>query len=155
MKPALLTTLLLACAAVHPDTMRAQVASDSACSYSQCALRIDYGFFSTRLVRGSSGQSVARLGWFGGGVGVLLAASDSAAYYARQYRSRRTTSDALGVLSAGLALVALTQTDDFMDGTPLLVAGITLELVALPFWLSSRRNLDRAVWWYNRDLPRP
>jgi hypothetical protein len=106
-------------------------------------------------VRGSAGESVGRLGWFGSGIGVLLTGSDSAAYYARQYQSKRRTSDALGLASAALAVMAVSTTDDFFEGSPLLLAGIGLELVALPFWLGSRRSLDRAVWWYNRDLPRP
>jgi hypothetical protein len=53
-----------------------------------------------------------------------------------------------------LALVAVSQ-GETSEGAPFLLAGVGLELVALPFWLGSRRSLDRAVWWYNRDLPRP
>jgi hypothetical protein len=150
-----LLSFLLACAALQPAAVRAQAPPDSACSYSQCGLRVEHRFLSTRLVRGASGESVARLGWFGSGVGVLLAGSDSAAYYAHRYRSKRTTSDALGITSAMLVLVALWTTDDFVESGPLLVAGAGLELIALPFWVGARRSLDRAVWWYNLDLPRP
>jgi hypothetical protein len=148
-------SLLLACAALQPATVRAQAAPDTACSYSRCALLVEHRLLSTRLVRGPAGQSVGRLGWFGGGVDVLLAGPDSAAYHARQYRSRRATSDALVLASVALALVAVASTDDFGEGSPLLVAGIGLELIALPFWLRARRSLDRSVWWYNRELPRP
>jgi hypothetical protein len=155
MRRPLLVSLLLACAASHPATVRAQTASDSTCSYSQCALRVEERFLSTRLVRGTSGESVGRLGWFGSGVGVLLAGSDSAAYYARQYRSRRRTSNALGLTSAALVLLAVATTDDFLDSRALLVAAIGLDLIALPSALRSRGSLDRAIWWYNRDLPRP
>jgi hypothetical protein len=88
-------------------------------------------------------------------VGVLLAGSDSAAYYARQYRSRRRTSNALGLTSAALVLLAVATTDDFLDSRALLVAAIGLDLIALPSALRSRGSLDRAIWWYNRDLPRP
>jgi hypothetical protein len=154
MRRAVLLSLLLACAALQPATVRAQAAPDTACAYSRCALRVEYRFLSTWLVRGAGGESVARLGWFGGGVDALLAGSDSAAYHARQYRSRRATSDALGFTSAALALAALAQ-NDALVGAPLLITGITLDLIALPFWLGARRSLDRSVWWYNRDLPRP
>ena len=155
MRRVVLPSLLLACAAVQPTTMSAQAASDTACSYSRCALRVEHRFLSTRLVRGANGESVSRLGWFGSGVDVLLAGSDSAAHYARQYRSKRTTSDALGFASAALAIVAVTTTDDFLESGPVLLAGIALELIALPFWLGARRSLDRSVWWYNQGLPRP
>jgi hypothetical protein len=155
MRHAVLPSLLLACAAVQPATVRAQVAPDTACSYSRCALRVEHRLLSTRLVRGTSGESVSRLGWFGRGVDVLLAGPDSAAYHARQYRSRRTTSDALSFASAALALVAVWTTDDFVESGPLLLVGVTLELIALPFWLGARRSLDRSVWWYNGALPRP
>jgi hypothetical protein len=155
MRGVVLPSLLLACAAVQPATLHAQAVPDTACSYSRCGLRIDYRFLSTRLVRGTTGESVARLGWFGRGVDVLLAGPDSAAYHARQYRSSRTTSDVLGFASAALALAGVWQTDDFVKGRPLFLAGVTLELIALPFWLSARRSLDRSVWWYNGALARP
>ena len=151
----LLLSLVLASAASHPATVRAQTASDSTCSYSQCALRIEHRFLSTRLVRGTAGEPVGRLGWFGSGVGVLLAGPDSAAYHARQYRSKQRTSGALGVTSTALVLIAVATTDDVVDSRPLLVAAIGLDLIALPYALTSRGSLDRAVWWYNRDLPRP
>jgi hypothetical protein len=85
----------------------------------------------------------------------LLAGSDSTAYYARQYRNRRTASDALGLLGGALVLVGLTRGEDANEPGPFTVAGLTLGLVALPFALTSRGSLDRSVWWYNRDLPRP
>jgi hypothetical protein len=150
-----LLSLVLACAALQPASVRAQAAPDTACSYSRCALRVEHRFLSTRLVRGAAGESVARLGWFGSGVNVLLAGPDSAAYHARQYKSRRTTSDALGLVSAALVLAEVWTTDDFAEGGVLLLAGATLDLIALPFWLGARRSLDRSVWWYNRELPRP
>jgi hypothetical protein len=148
-------SLFLACAALQPAVVRAQAAPDAACSYSQCALRVDHGFLSTRLVRGAAGQSVGRLGWFGSGVDVLLAGSDSAAYHARQYRSRRATSDALTFVSIAVALAGVAQGDDFVESGPFLLTSLTLDLIALPFWFGARRSLDRSVWWYNRDLPRP
>jgi len=148
---ALASSLLLA-AAVYPAVARAQTAPDSACSYTRCALRVEHRFLSTRLVRGTSGESVGRLGWFGSGVGVLLAGGDSAAHYARLYQTKSRTAEVLSILAATMAFAGTLQGD---DGAPLLIGGITLELAALPFWLGSRRSLDRAVWWYNRDLPRP
>lgn len=154
-----LPTLLLV-VGLLPISVDAQAAgggraADSACTYTRCALRVDYGFFTARLVRGASGESVSRLGWFGGGVDVLLAASDSAAYHAREYQSQRRTSDLLGIVAGALVLVGAAQRDDYGAGLPFVVGGLAVQLIALPYWLGSRRSLDRAVWWYNRDLPRP
>lgn len=154
MRRALLSSLLLALA-TQPTVVRAQAAPDTSCSYSRCALRIKHGFLSTRLVRGTAEESVARLGWFGRGVDVLLAASDSAAYHARQYRSRLTTANVVGLVGAALLLVGAARGEGIGDGGPWILAGLTLSLVELPFQLTSRGSLDRAVWWYNRDLPRP
>jgi hypothetical protein len=151
----LLTSVLLACAPFHPATVRAQSPPDSGCSYSRCGLRVEERFLSTRLVRGDSAKSVARLGWFGSGVGVLLAGPDSAAYHARQYRNRQRTLNALGLTSAALVLLTVATTDDFVDSRALIVGAIVLDVAALPFLGGSRRSLDRAIWWYNRDLPRP
>jgi hypothetical protein len=155
MRRAVVPSLILACVALHTEPVTAQAAPDSACSYSRCALRVDYGFLSTRLVRGSTGDRVARLGWFGSGVDILVAGSDSTAHHARQYQSRRRTGDALGFVGGVLTLAAFWTTDDTIDGSLLLISGITFELASLPFQLSARRSLDRSVWWYNRDLPRP
>ena len=116
---------------------------------------MDYGFFSTRLVRGNTGERVSRLTWFGGGVNVLLAGSDSTAFYARQYRVRRQTADILGLLGGALIVAGWAEGDDFYEAGAFTLAGLTLGLVAVPFQVGLRRSLDRSVWWYNRDLPRP
>ena len=148
-------SLLLAGAALPTATLRAQTAGDSTCSYSQCALRVEHDVWSGRLVRGAAGEPVGRLGWFGSGVGVLLAGSDSAAHYARQYQSRRRTLDVLGLTSAALLLLTVATTEDFANSSTLAAGAITLQLISLPFGLRSRTSLERSVWWYNRELPRP
>ena len=155
MRRAVVPSLMLLCTALTPPTVRAQVAPDSACTYSRCALRVDYGWFSTRLVRGTTGEPVARLGWFGSGVDVLLTASDSAAYYAREYQTRRQTDALLGLLAGALLIAGFADGEDMDEGGPLILAGLTLSLVSLPFTVGIRRSLDRSVWWYNRDLSRP
>jgi hypothetical protein len=155
MKRVVITSVLLAYVALYPQSAGAQATPDSTCTYTRCALRIDHGFFNTRLVRGSTGERVSRLGWFGGGVDILLAGSDSTAHHARQYQSRRRTGEALGLVGGVLTLAAVWTTDDAIDGSLLIIGGIAFELASLPFQFGARRSLDRSVWWYNRDLPRP
>lgn len=152
---ALLPSLLLTSTLAYPAAFGAQAASDSSCSYTRCALKVDYGFFTTQLKQGASEKSVGHLWFFGSGVGVLLAGSDSAAHYARQYQSRRRIADALGFTALAVMLTAVWTTDDFTESGPVFVGGLVLDLAALPFHLGARRSLERSVWWYNRDLPRP
>jgi hypothetical protein len=146
--------LVAAASAIHSDRLQAQGTPNTACSYSVCALRVERGLFGSRLVRGATGEPVGRLRGFGSGVAVLLRGSDSAAYYARQFRGLQQTSGGISVVSAVLAIAALTQGRNVGSAT-LLIAATTLELIAFPHELAARRSLDRAVWWYNRDLPRP
>jgi hypothetical protein len=155
MRRAFLASAFLVCAALDHSTARAQATPDSACSYTRCALRVDYGFWSTRLVRGNTGERVSRLTWFGGGVGVLLDGSDSTAYYARQYQSRRQAADIIGLLGAALVIAGWAAGDELDDPGAYTLAGLTLGLVSMPFQIGLRRSIDRSIWWYNRDLPRP
>jgi hypothetical protein len=155
MRRGVVAALFLAGVAFQTDPVGAQAVHDSTCSYSRCALRVRRGFFTTRLVRGSSEERVERLEWFGSSVGALLAGPDSAVHYARRYQSRRRTGDAIGLAGGLLGLMAFWTTDNFLEGGPLLIGGVTLQLISLPFLLVAREDLDRSVWWYNRDLPRP
>jgi len=141
--------------ALLSTTAHAQAAPDTTCSYGRCALRVEHGLLSSRLVRGSSGEPVARLGPFGSGVNVLLAGSDSAAHYGRHYRTRRAAVDALGLVTTALCLTAIVTTHDSFQGVPLVLSVVTFEVISIPFLVAARRSLERAVWWYNRDLPRP
>jgi hypothetical protein len=147
-------SLLLACASLDAATARAQTGPDTTCSYSRCALRVHNGFFSRRLVRASSGESIARLGSFGSGVNVLLSRSDSGAFYARQYQSRRQAGEVLGLIGMALVLGEMWGGHRHEAGPPTYV-GMALTLASVSFVGTSERSLDRAVWWYNRDLPRP
>src|SRR6478672_10104747 len=66
---------------------QAPTASSAAtgCTYATCAVRVEQGFFTQRLVRGMTGEELGTLDFFGGGVETLLAGSDSAAVHAQSY----------------------------------------------------------------------
>lgn len=121
---------------------RAQnVPTPSGCTYQTCGLRVEPRFFGMSLVRGSGGERVAKIGGFGGGVGVLLAGPDSAASHARSYvRANRTASTL--ILAAVLGYVVLTQrTNSFehVDGADVAIAMGTsaLLITSVPFALMS------------------
>jgi hypothetical protein len=129
------------------------------CTYATCALRVEPRFWATHLVRGADGESVGRIGGFGGDVGVLLAGPDSAAANARRYVTDSRRSGTLGVLGliAGVVFYSRinSRTEDPDPAT--VTAGVTslaLGIAAIPFSTRASRSLSRAVWWYNAALPR-
>ena len=135
-------------------------AAASACNYQACAIRIERGWFSERLVRGEAGEEVGSVGLFGAGVEVLLSGSDSAAAHARAYNWNTRRSAVFG--GAGILLVAIASanTNHFSNDrvttvdVVTLAAGVTALFVGAPYAIRARRELSRAIWWYNGALPR-
>lgn len=132
----------------------------SGCTYATCALRVETGFFSIRLVRGATGEPIGdALGVFGSGVDPLLTGPDSAAAFGRAYVHDTRRAAALGLLAVAAYVVVVARTDNFrhdFDGTSGTAAVVTLgfTVATLPFATRARQDLSRAVWWYNAALPR-
>ena len=132
----------------------------SACTYASCALRVEKGFLSNRLVRGAAGERVSRLGSFGGGIDLLLTGPDSAAAHARSYVRNSRIGGTLGLLGTIAYVVVLVRTDghrdrDLDDGTEAAaIASFAFGLASVPFNWRAQRSLSRGVWWYNEALPR-
>jgi hypothetical protein len=148
------------------------VARDTACTYDRCALRIEGG----KVVRGARGTRVAGLGLFSGVAGRVRWTSDSALRYARSYRSNHTGAGVMKVIAfagsvAGAVLLvqAYTEARDRNatgEGTVGLdrsklhaVYGVAIGSTAFGFVGGlleghARKQLSRAIWWHNRDLPR-
>lgn len=150
--------LAFALAAVSP--VLAQQVPDSLCTYDACALRVEPAFLGARLVRGTEGIPVAGLGLFSSNLSEVVAPSERALEHARIYDRTRTPA-ALTALGAGLLLAfgsAATNGDAFevSDGVALgaLLGGVGLGVVSIRLSLRSRQAFSRALWWYNRDLPR-
>jgi hypothetical protein len=137
-----------------PMTVTAQVG----CTYATCAVRIERSLFGERLVRGALGERVSTLGLFGGGVDLLFDA-DSAKVHAQAYVWNVKRSALLGGAGA-VALSVASSTRAFQSGrvtngeVVAVVAGAVALAVSVPFELRARRELARAIWWYNAALPR-
>lgn len=140
---------------------QAPTAQPTGCTYATCALRVESGFWKTRLVRGASGEhDDGPLSGFGGGVEPLLTGPDSAAQYGRAYVHDQRTAGALGLLGALGYAVVLYRTDNFGRGDQLGTEGVIALLssagfgiAASAFHLRATRALSRSVWWYNSALP--
>ena len=129
------------------------------CTYDRCAIRVE----QQRVVRGVPGAEtdIGRLGvWGAPRLTALVEQSDSARHYAalfeRQYRTGVRMS-LLGAAAGGTLLALGWQASTERDRQRLTVAAIPF--LALGVYGDFRRSagqraLSRAIWWYNRDLPR-
>jgi len=140
-----------------PPVARAQVDS-LRCSFDDCALRLQYRFFSTRLVRGTAALPVARLGWFPPHVAALEGSSDSVKVHYKAFQSLQKRSAWLTI--AGLATTVATTLffrSDYRDSGAklgLFLGGIGLSFASGIHHLLAQNQLSQSVWWYNRELPR-
>lgn len=151
--------LLLAPAALQPAVSQQAPAVAEPCTYDTCALRVERG----HVLRGMEGVPVRRIGLFGPGLEPLVQGSDRAVEYARIYDQTRTTSALLTLASAaiggvyGLALIndggrPFQNNDQVRLGA--MVAGIGVMFYGTHVQNRAQRAFSRAIWWYNRDLPR-
>lgn len=129
------------------------------CSYDACALRVEDGWFSRRLLRGPEGTVVARLGIGGPSLASVVQISDSAVQHARRYQSAQRTGTVLttiGSLGALAAVVALNLQDRDVDDEAIAVniAGLAVWIAGNTYLYKARRELSRSVWWYNRAVAR-
>lgn len=122
--------------------------------YDSCALRVQHRFFSDRVVRGTEGIQVARIGFGTPPLEELFSRSDSAAVSFDQFRTDHSRSVWLTVLG-GIefigGLVAESQGyDDLAVG--LSISGIMIEVAATIFRTKANEHLSNSIWWYNRSL---
>jgi hypothetical protein len=148
-----LTLLMLLTPSAAP--LRAQ-AAPRPCTYDTCALRVQAQTLTSpqKLVRGAASAEVVKLGLLEPAVAPFLALSDSAVAHAQIY----------DVLYDRGSIVSLTGTIIAM-GAPILLrgtmqkiaftgVGIGLSMYGGTMVNQANEALARAVWWYNRELPR-
>ena len=133
----------------------------STCTYDACALRLE----QRRLLRGAEGQPILSLGtWGAPSLRPHVASSDSALAYAAEFDRHYTVGTRvgfLGLLGAAVAGALYASYDSALSSdrpvvVPLGVVAVSLGLTVYGGRRMDRamRSLSRAIWWYNRDLPR-
>jgi hypothetical protein len=153
-------TLFAAHAIVAP--LRAQAAltaRQSSCTYAECAVRFEPGAWTQHLVRGASGRTVGKLGWFNSSaIDSLMAGSDSAAANARVYVSESRKSSAYWLVGTASLVFALIHTKNTQEVHAVDWSALTLALLTLGpagrHASNATASLSRSVWWYNSTLPR-
>jgi hypothetical protein len=167
-KASLVATILVLSAVIASLPVKAQgptVASAraavDACTYATCAIRLDRGFFSGRkVIVGLDGQELS-LGPLGGGLVSVVDRVPAAAAEARSGRRNAIKSTVAGVLGSIAVIVAVRSYGDRDlvirdEGIAFgaLALGLAGSITAGVQGMYAERHYSRAVWLYNRELPR-
>jgi hypothetical protein len=135
-------------------------AQDSACTYETCALRFDWGgfFSSTKLVRGSQGETFAKANRSDRLRDVLMSNDSARVHYAR-FEELDRTSDWLRGVGVALylgGLVVSFRNDFRYDGlsTAMTLSGASLSVAGGVVGRRGFNRLSESVWWYNAGLAR-
>jgi hypothetical protein len=130
------------------------------CTYVTCALRMHYSFFgSDRVVVGETGVYADGEGFFSNRIPAFETGSDQVRFHYVEYRSHAKRSMLLGFFGAVLVGVGASVDYDASDGNKaakisLISSGVIVGAIAAVNDARSRDHLQRAIWLYNRDLPR-
>jgi hypothetical protein len=151
---------ILAAAAVGRAAGAQQQQQPAACTYDTCALRVERGWWSTHLVRGTEGARVVSLGLFAPDLESVVQRSDSAARHARAFRRDSNRGSVLGLVSIVLVTLSIPSLgsdggdiDDVEDWRwAALAGGFGIGLAAGYYEIRAHRSLERSIWWYNREL---
>lgn len=139
----------------------------AACGYDRCALKRERIFLTERMLAGVDGRRVADRGFSGYALEPLLAGNGRALAEVRVHRREARLGNALATVGTVLQVVALVDAarngrrdgslvlgDITLGNTAMVLGGVALQVGGAWRLQISDRALNRAVWWYNRDLPR-
>jgi hypothetical protein len=148
-------SLLATSALVQP--VSAQFGPD--CSYDQCALRVAYTAGGAALVRGRDQIVINGLGFWARNMSPAFEGNRLSQDLAASYRRRHNTGTVLTGAGAVSFFIGLLMDDgsislDLGTGSLLSLGGLTLIAVGSRVSLSAEDQLSRAIWEYNRMLPR-
>jgi hypothetical protein len=129
------------------------------CTYDRCALKREGVIFSQRVVAGVEGRVVARQRFAGFRLDSALAGSERALAEARVHRRESTAGGVLMLAGSVLGAVAVADAvggRDELTGSrsAMLLGGAAISVAGGWRLQIADRALARALWWYNRDLPR-
>ncbi len=153
----------------------AGAAPPAGCTYDTCAQRRERVFFSERLLAGARGTVVARPRAFGAfRLDSVVRGVPEAVPHAARYRREQVRGQVLNIVGAVLSAAALIDAVNRSGGdcvvvgvvpscdnrgwrgrnTALLLGGVGFNFVGGWRLQVADRALNRAVWYYNRALPR-
>jgi hypothetical protein len=138
-------------------TARAGPASaQTACTWDSCALRVQPPTLTTplMLVRGSQDQEVVRLGLLEPAIAPFVALSDSAVAHARIYDVLYDRGSLLNIAGTVVSIGAPILLRGAMQKIAFTGAGIGMTVYGNMLTNQANDSLNRAIWWYNRELPR-
>ena len=135
----------------------AQAQESKSCTYDTCALRLTFSDFGNRkIVAGDAATPADGRGAWARRVPVLEAGSDSVRFHYVEYRSHAKRGGLFSI--AGAVDVAVGLSLNYDDNKAwvigLVSAGIIMEAIGAVNRSRSEDHLQRAIWLYNRDLPR-
>ena len=159
-----LATIMAAAAAVPAGAQQAEAARAGAgCTYDTCALRRERVVWGERLLVGNTERRV-RLRGFSYPLDSVFAGHERALAEAAIYRREARAGGLFSLLGLGLSVASiLSIRDDCVDrdrcawtgrSTALVLGGLTTTAIGGWRLQIADRQLNRAIWWYNRDLPR-
>jgi hypothetical protein len=132
--------------------------TDSASSYDASALRFESSWGNVRIIRGAAGQLVGTSGWFRDvELEKLVASSPTAVSEAHLYEQnnfRGSLVGTVGAVTSVIGLVLTTNSSNSASSPALIIGGVGAMLWGVQHVNMSYSALSRALWWYNRDLPR-
>jgi hypothetical protein len=142
--------------AVEPQPALAQAGS---CTYDTCALRVYYNAAGAALVRGRDQSVINGLGFWARDMTSAFDGNPLAQDLADSYRERHnlgTVLTGLGAVSFFIGLVAADGVISLDLDTPSLLSlgGLAAIAIGSRVSLSAEDDLSRAIWEYNRTLPR-
>ena len=153
-----LLTVLLAVAASAAPALAQPVAPGRACTFDECAIRVEPSFFSGAVIlQGPPGREarLGSVGLFGGGLADVVEGVPLALDHA-EAAQRSTIGAAVTALGSVLVLSVVTSRlyDDVPSGsdTALLAGGLGLSIASGVLTLQAARRQSRAVWEYNRAV---
>jgi hypothetical protein len=143
-------------ATVFPSGAASAQQTPAPCTYDTCALRIQAPTLTTPLllVRGRDDIEVMRLGLLEPAVAPFVALSDSAVAHAHVYDVLYDRGAIINITGTVLAIGAPIVFQRTSQKVGFTVVGIGLTVYGGVLTNRANDALARAIWWYNRELPR-